>query len=375
MRNSTALWISPILPKEREDELRLAQCETPVVGRFERLPKWLNCIPLIVQWLWLSFRYGSVSLPSAANPYITCGGMVGEGKLEYFECMGSRGKNKTADYVSLIVEDNTTIHAAIKSMQVTHLDFPIVVKPNLGWCGYGVRLVSSSEELERYLNVFPKGETVILQRYVPEAGEAGIFYARHPNDEAGRIVSITLRYFPQVIGDGRHTIQQLVVGNERLRRVENSALHEPAYNPNRVPDKGEQVRLSTIGSTRVGGLYCDGSDHVTPALNEAIDAITHEMRDFYVGRFDVRYESLELLREGKGFTIMEVNGAGSESVHAWDPKYSIAESYGIIFQKQRLLFLIGAANRQKGHKPIGLFALARLHFHQQSLIKRYPLSN
>jgi hypothetical protein len=32
---------------------------------------------------------------------------------------------------------------------------------------------------------------------------------------------------------------------------------------------------------------------------------------------------------------MEVNGAGSEAVHAWDPKYSIREVYGIVFAKQR----------------------------------------
>lgn len=68
-------------------------------------------------------------------------------------------------------------------------------------------------------------------------------------------------------------------------------------------------------------------------------------------------------------------GAGSEAVHAWDPKYSISEAYSIIFAKQRLLFQIAATNRKRGHKPIGLFKLAKLHFDQQSLIKRYPLSN
>jgi len=39
----------------------------------ERMPKWMICIPLTLQWLWLSLRYRSFTLPSAANPAITSG--------------------------------------------------------------------------------------------------------------------------------------------------------------------------------------------------------------------------------------------------------------------------------------------------------------
>jgi hypothetical protein len=238
-----------------------------------------------------------------------------------------------------------------------------------------VRLIGNIQELEKYLRIFPQGETLILQRYLSEDGEAGLFYARHPGEATGRLIGITLRYFPQVIGDGVRTIQQLIAADPRLRRIEHNTLHEPDFDHDAILADGEVVRLATIGSTRVGGLYCDGSDHITPALNKAVYAIARDMKEFYIGRFDVRYESLEHLRSGTGFTIMEVNGSGSEAIHAWDPKYSIPESYGIIFAKQRLLFAISEANRRKGHNPIGLRALARLHFHQQKLIKRYPLSN
>ena len=51
----------------------------------ERMPKWLICIPLTLQWLWLALRYRSLSLPTIVNPAITAGGLVGEGKLEYFD--------------------------------------------------------------------------------------------------------------------------------------------------------------------------------------------------------------------------------------------------------------------------------------------------
>lgn len=345
------------------------------VGKFERLPKWLNCIPLIVQWLWLSFRYGSISLPSAANPYITCGGLVGEGKQEYFNCMGSFGKRLVAPYVLVATQGEYMLEKALTDMKSHNISFPVVAKPDVGWCGYGVKRIDDKNALATYLNHFPKNHTILLQTYLPEAGEAGIFYVRHPKEATGKIIGILLRYYPQIIGDGVHTIAQLIARNVRLQRLVKNKLHKADYDPRVIPAPGEEVRLSLIGSTRIGGIYRDGSDTISSELTGIIDNIAKDMPEFYVGRFDIRYENLEELRQGKGFTIMEVNGAGSEAVHAWDPKYSISEAYRIIFAKQRLLFQIAACNRKKGYKPIGLLNLAKLHFSQQSLIKRYPLSN
>ena len=46
-------------------------------GTLEALPKWLNLIPIVAQWLWLAIKYRSVTLPSCSNPAITSGGLVG----------------------------------------------------------------------------------------------------------------------------------------------------------------------------------------------------------------------------------------------------------------------------------------------------------
>ncbi len=348
--------------------------ENPVVGSFECLPKWLNCIPLITQWLWLGLRHGSLTLPSSANPAITSGGMVGDGKLEYFRCMGELAKSHTADYMAVQNTADVTVKQTVSRMMEQGLNFPVVAKPDLGWCGYGVRRIQNSAQLAEYFDSFPENETVVLQRYLPETGEAGIFYARSPGQETGTIIGICLRSFPQVKGDGVHSVAQLIVRDKRMHRIKNG-LHKPAYDPDYVPVCGETIRLATIGSTRVGGLYRDGSEYASPALNKAVDAIARDMKDFHVGRFDVRFENLEQLRAGKNFTIMEVNGSGSEAVYAWDPKYSIWESYKIIFAKQRLLFKIGDASRRRGHQPISVSKLVRWHFNQQRLIKLYPPSN
>ena len=64
------------------------EAQRSLPGMLERMPKWLICIPLALQWLWLALRYQSLTLPTIANPAITAGGLVGEGKLEYFDGMG-----------------------------------------------------------------------------------------------------------------------------------------------------------------------------------------------------------------------------------------------------------------------------------------------
>jgi hypothetical protein len=109
-------------------------------------------------------------------------------------------------------------------------------------------------------------------------------------------------------------------------------------------------------------------------MEERFDAIAKSLPEFHFGRFDVRFSDLEALRQGR-VRIMEVNGAGSEAIEAWDPAFGLRRAFGIIFAKQRTLFRIAAANRRRGHQPIGLWRLAQLHFMQQRLLDAYPPSN
>jgi len=345
------------------------------VGRLERLPKWLNLVPMIVQLVWLGIRYRSITLPSTVNPAILAGGLVGEGKLEYFETMGAHALAHTAAFQSVINQGPDGMAATLSAMSVVGLAFPIIAKPDIGWCGFGVRLIRNDADLRAYLTQFPLGERIILQRFLPYDGEAGLYYVRRPGDAKGRLTGVLLRHFPRVRGDGVRSVAALMAGNPRLSRLGRDGLSEPCCDTNYIPAAGETVRLSTIGSTRVGGLYEDATPMITEALTDAIDAIARDMKEFHVGRFDVRYESLDLLLGGAGFSIIEVNGAGSEAVHAWDPKFTLRQAYAIIFSKHRILFEIGDAMRKHGHRPVGLFTLAKLHMRQQRLIKRYPLSN
>jgi hypothetical protein len=341
----------------------------------EKMPKWLICVPLAIQWLWLGVRFRSFTLPSAANPNITSGGLVGEGKLEYFEQMGPLGRAATARHIGVRAAGTLSITAIETALAAGGIAFPVVAKPNLGLCGYGVRKLDDVDELKGYLARFPPRETLVLQQYIPDENEAGIFYARDPHTGAGKLIGLTLRYFPRISGDGRSTLGQLISKDARTSRLLGSRAHSCTHDLDSVPAAGQTVRLSTIGSTRVGGLYRDGGALMTSQLTAAIDAIAREMPEFHFGRFDVRFDTPAALRAGHGFTIMEVNGAGSEAIHAWDPGTGLVAGFRAIFAKQRLLFEIGAANRKRGARPIGLFALARLNAGQNRLIDQYPPSN
>lgn len=345
------------------------------VSTLERMPKWLICIPLTVQWLWLALRYRSLTLPTIANPAITAGGLVGEGKLEYFDGMGPLALSATAAYCAVSTHKSYTSAELRELMRSAGLSFPVIAKPDLGLCGYGVRLVANRAELSDYLLEFPVNEMVVLQQYLPHEGEAGIFYMRDPNADAGRIIGLALRYFPRVTGDGKSTIAELMAMEPRAQRLLTSPQHKPSYHPDRVPATGEVVRLATIGSTRVGGLYRDGRAHITPQLTRAIDAIARDMPSFHFGRFDVRFQSLNDLRAGQAFSIMEVNGAGSEAIQAWDPGVGVVAGFRMIFKKQRIVFAIGNAMRRRGFKPLDVLTLARLNQRQNWLIDRYPPSN
>ena len=343
-------------------------------GTLECLPMWLICIPLTIQWIWLALRYRSATLPSAANPAITSGGLVGEGKLEYLDAMGPLARARTADYCAISTHHSLAPAELRQLMRDAGLSFPVIAKPDIGLCGYGVRLLASRAELLAYLAAYPRNQMVVLQRYLPQDGEAGIFYARDPDTNQARIIGLALRHFPQVTGDGTKTLTELIACNPRARRVKTSR-HECRHDGTRVPKAGEVVRLATIGSTRVGGMYRDGAACISAQLTAAIDAVARDMPQFYFGRFDVRFDSLRELSAGTGFTIMEINGAGSEAIQAWDPETNVIAAFCMIFAKQRMLFAIGDAMRRRGVQPVGLLALARLHFAQLRLIARYPPSN
>ena len=352
------------------------------VSSAEHIPNAILYIPVGLYYIYLGIRYSSLTLPSCANPKIETGGFMGESKAGVMEMVGKDQQAWMAEFVSMKrngVPGEKDLENAIALMKEKKLEFPIVAKPDIGWNGYGVRLVEDNNHLLQYISEFPHEEKIVLQRPVPFDGEAGVFYVRIPGEPKGKICSITLRYFPFVKGDGKSTLRELIRNDQRTRLRSGYYLGGKAEHVgfgdgdlDQVPQEGELIRLSFIGSLRVGGLYRNASHLITPELTDRFDKIAQSMPEFYFGRFDVRFESTEKLMKGEGLHIIEINGAGAEAIQAWDPNVHLFTLYREFFRSYRLLFKIGNINRARGYKPMTLKAFMKAIRHQNRLISQYP---
>lgn len=353
-----------------------------MVSIAERIPNALFYIPVGIRWLLLSVRYRSLTLPTVSNPMIETGGFWGESKSDIMDNVGAEYQPWVAEFVTLHRNGSGAqldFENALSMMGQKGLGFPVVAKPDVGWQGYGVRLVEDSVSLKQYISSYPIGENLLLQRPINHDGEAGIFYVRMPGEEHGRVLSVTLRYFPYVYGDGQSILLELIKNDPRTKL--RAGFHLGAKSEHMgfekeqlemIPCKGELVRLSFIGSIRVGGLYRDASHLITAEMTKKFDEIALSMTEFYFGRFDVRFESTELLQAGQGFSIIEINGAGSEAINAWDPEVPILKLYRELFKTQSLLFKVSAINRSRGYVPMGVIEFLKAAKRQTKLIESYP---
>ncbi len=344
------------------------------ISFFEFWPGWMFYTPVVAHWLLLGLRYGDFSLPTAANPRISTGGLCGESKLSILSQVGEQAQPLVAKACGVLARADGSA-AAEAAMQASGLHYPVVAKPDIGCNGTGVRLIRDRAAMTRYLAAFPPRETVVLQHYVEEANEAGIFYVRHPDEPHGRITSMTIKQPPMVVGDGRSTLRALILADERARLVPHLYLTRLADRLDSVPAAGEPVQLVFVGNHCKGSIFQDGRAMVTPALTTAIDRLARSMPEFYFGRIDVRFASTVSLRRGTGFQVIEINGAGSEATHIWDPTTTLLEAWRTQFFHYGSAFRIGAANRKRGFAASGVRAMYRDWMNQRRLMAIYPLND
>lgn len=341
---------------------------------FEFWPDWLFYGPVALHWIALGVRYGDFSLPTAANPTITAGGLCGESKLETLDQVRAPMRGLLARYTSIVAQRDG-IDAAETTMARASIAYPVVAKPAIGCNGTGVRLLRSRDDLVCYLTEFPAGERIVLQEFVADEGEAGVFYVRHPDETMGRITSITLKHAPEVIGDGRSTLRQLILADPRAGRVPQLYLPRLAHRLHEVPRQGERIRLVFVGNHCKGSIFEDGTRLVTPALTQAFEQVARATPGFHFGRIDVRFASLAALLRGEGFRIIEINGVGSEATHIWDRNTTLRDAWRGQFVHYAAAFRIGAANRASGYRSCGLRALYKLWRRQRRLMAAYPIND
>ena len=360
----------------------VAQPAKPLICWFERLPAWMFYAPVALMWLLLSLRYRSFTLPTAANPSFECGGLVGESKnqamlqvtpeaVKWFAPHVLLTRSSTTDRSDSRVDSRSAedLQIALRSLERAALAFPVVAKPDRGHQGYGVRPIYCVADLLSYIDAFPRGETMVLQKLIALQHEAGVFYVRLPGERSGHIFSMNLSAPAQVVGDGVSSLRQLIHAAPLVARCRSLQLEAQHDRLEWIPHARETVVLSFARSLRLGATLTDGRQLVTTAMLARFDEIADGIKDFYFGRFDVRFERLDEFQRGENFQIVEVNGVGAEANHIWDANTTLRNAYKTLFAQYKLAFHIGHLNRQRGCQPVGARALWRFFSNQQRVLK------
>lgn len=328
---------------------RLRRAATP-----EFWPTWLVYAPLVPWLLWQAVRNGGFGSLGAANPGVEDGGFVGESKFRILDALPAEWTLPARLLRPGALNDRVReFDAAVAALGAA---YPVILKPDVGQRGTGVRRIGSRDDALAYL----AAETgpVIVQVWHPGPFEVGIFYVRRPDESRGRIFSITDKRFPSIVGDGASTLEDLLWAHPRFRLQ--VPLFLARHGGQQVLGDGEVLTLVTSGNHCQGAIFLDGSDLITPALEARIDGIARTMPGFFVGRFDVRYRDPKAFARGEDLAIVELNGVTSESTNAYDPSFGALRMWTTLAHQWRVVFEIGAANRARGAAPVGIGRLACL---------------
>ncbi len=266
-----------------------------------------------------------------------------ESKWDIYKLLPDRYYPRT-----LFFETGSKTNLIINSINRNYLNYPLVGKPDIGMKGIAVKKLESEAELIEYAQ--NSKVNFLVQEFVPFENEAGIFYYRYPGEAKGHISGIVSKEFLTVTGDGIKTIKELLQEDKRyilqlpaLTGIYGSGL-------DKILAAGEEF-VVPYGNHVRGAKFVDASELIDEKLTESIDAVCKQVDGFYFGRLDVRYNTWEELREGKNFSIIELNGAGSEPTHIYDPRHSVFFAWKEIIRHWNILWKVSRMNHRASKQP------------------------
>jgi hypothetical protein len=177
-----------------------------------------------------------------------------------------------------------------------------------------------------------------------------------------------------VEGDGFSSIELLLKANPRYEFQLKALQKEYGPELKSVLPIGEKRNLVPYGNHARGAKFIDASNKISPELTKVIDEMCLQIPEFYFGRMDLMFNSWEDLEQGKNFSLVELNGAGSEPTHIYDPKHSLFFAWKILAQHITYMYKISVANHKRGfpylsHKD-GMQQY-RLHLEQSNKIVHF----
>ncbi|NBQ90357.1 MAG: cyanophycin synthetase [Betaproteobacteria bacterium] len=216
------------------------------------------------------------------------------------------------------------------------IGLPVVVKPQDGSQGRGVTVnITTRAQLDAAFATAAEIGDVLVEKFLPGSD----FRLLVVGD---RLVAAARRDPPHVIGDGRHTVRELVdIVNADPRRgsghatsltkirfddIAKARLVQQDLTPESVPEKGRRVVLRNNANLSTGGSATDVTDDVHPEVAaRAVDAA--RMVGLHVCGVDVVCETVQRPLEDQSGGIVEVNAAPGLRMHL-NPSYGKGRDIG-----------------------------------------------
>ncbi len=296
--------------------------------------------PLFFAWAWYCIKSRSMWFFSTSNPSLTFGGFEGETKSEMYDQLQKELYPHTIYITPLIVFSDV-----VQQIKEHRFNYPFIVKPDIGMKGILFRKIDNKEHLETYHRNMPV--KYIVQELIEMPIEVSVFYFRYPNSEQGCITALIQKNLLQVKGDGCSTLMQLIlehpITNSWFREMKNQ--HDVVFQ--KILPQGETFYLSYIGNRYHGAQFINLNKEVNKKLLAVFDSISHKSK-FYYGRYDIKCFSIEEMKEGINFSILEFNGAGSIPNHIYAGGYTLFQAYKEIVRHWEILYDISCYNHKKG---------------------------
>jgi hypothetical protein len=300
-------------------------------------------LPMYFVWFYYAAKARSFFFFNAANPRITNAGFLMESKKEIYDIIPDQLIPKT-----LFFKLGTDVSEILQTVATSGIAFPCIAKPDMGGKGRGVEKIYALQDIASYAARIKMD--FLVQEFIPYPEEVGIFYCRMPDEPNGFISGIVAKEFLIVKGDGISTLTQLIEKDPRyhlqllaLQKIYGEGLNE-------VLEKNALKNLVPYGNHARGAKFIDVSHWADESFTKTWDIIFKQIPEFYFGRLDIMYSNATDLKAGKNFSIVELNGAGSEPTHIYDPKHSIFFAWREIARHFKLLCAISIKNHQRGFR-------------------------
>ncbi len=328
---------------------------------WEFWPPFFIYLPVIIYIFFVWIKYRSISLVTLANPGIKDGGFINESKSEILDNIGKRESIARYKLIKVELSFDEKKDAVRDFIESNKLDYPLVLKPDRGERGKGVVIPKNETQFDIELRKI--SSDFIVQEYI-DGKEYGIFYARFPNQKEGQIYSITQKKYMWLEGDGKRTLEELILDDPRAVCLAEKHFEQHVEDLFTVPKKGKKIPLVEVGTHARGSIFYDAINLNTDHLLKRIDEISKSMPGFYFGRFDVKVPTEQHLKDGNELKILELNGITSEATHIYDPKYNYFYGVRVLMNQWSMAYKIAAEVLKQNPKlkPPGLVHLLNLIF-------------